>query len=244
MRRLRQAQPRRGFTLIELLVVIAIIAILAAILFPVFARAREKARQSSCLSNVKQLTLGFMMYVQDYDEMFPNAGYDTWWYGAVYGGNSRPRDPNQNWPAEIYPYVANRQIFRCPSLRKGDTNYVANAQLTSPGYFTTGDPASRPPLALGEIVKDCASVVLLADIGNYFTNYIPASMDWPYGPLGGEWYENPPAYDYTPGLHHNGGSNMGFTDGHAKWVKGPETYIITMTYNGITWNPTNLPDPW
>ncbi|MFO8079163.1 MAG: prepilin-type N-terminal cleavage/methylation domain-containing protein [Armatimonadota bacterium] len=85
-------KQRAGFTLIELLVVIAIIAILAAILFPVFARAREKARQSSCLSNVKQLNLGVMMYVQDYDETFPQ-GYvnsrpsvERWtWSGARYG---------------------------------------------------------------------------------------------------------------------------------------------------------------
>jgi prepilin-type N-terminal cleavage/methylation domain-containing protein len=101
---MRRRTVRSGFTLIELLVVIAIIAILAAILFPVFARAREKARQSSCLNNVKQLTLGFMMYAQDYDEWIrtaslPNdvhASYTTWFYG-------------------ISPYVANKQIFRCPN---------------------------------------------------------------------------------------------------------------------------------
>src|SRR5712671_1300821 len=94
---------RRAFTLIELLVVIAIIAILAAILFPVFAQAREKARQTSCLSNTKQMGLGIMMYVQDYDETFPPAYYY--------------RDPNQTssldstgieqWSGFIQPYVKN-----------------------------------------------------------------------------------------------------------------------------------------
>ena len=91
---------RRGFTLIELLVVIAIIAILAAILFPVFARAREKARQTSCLSNGKQLTLAFQMYAQDYDEVLP-----CYWYGDSVG----------YWCVVIYPYVKNEQIFVCPS---------------------------------------------------------------------------------------------------------------------------------
>ncbi|MDR3706666.1 MAG: DUF1559 domain-containing protein [Capsulimonadaceae bacterium] len=84
---------RRAFTLIELLVVIAIIAILAAILFPVFAKAREKARQASCQSNMKQLGIGFVQYVQDYDERFPAATY---------------------WGSQIYPYEKSTGVFKCP----------------------------------------------------------------------------------------------------------------------------------
>jgi prepilin-type N-terminal cleavage/methylation domain-containing protein/prepilin-type processing-associated H-X9-DG protein len=102
---------RRGFTLIELLVVIAIIAILAAILFPVFAQAREAARASSCLSNVKQLSLGMMMYVQDYDERFPNW---NWTFNCYGGNNGLPRDSSNFWTMAIYPYVKNTQIYRCP----------------------------------------------------------------------------------------------------------------------------------
>ena len=94
---------KRGFTLIELLVVIAIIAILAAILFPVFARAREKARQTSCLSNLKQLGLAWTMYAQDYDEQFP---FDA------YIGNPHPM-----LCTGLYPYVKNRNIFYCPSAQ-------------------------------------------------------------------------------------------------------------------------------
>src|SRR5437764_1424554 len=101
---------RKGFTLIELLVVIAIIAILAAILFPVFAQAREKARQTSCLSNLKQLGLGLMMYVQDYDETFPSAYMVTtqpppsgWWSTGLWF-----------WEQIAESYIKNYQIHLCP----------------------------------------------------------------------------------------------------------------------------------
>lgn len=118
---------RSGFTLIELLVVIAIIAILAAILFPVFAQAREKARATSCLSNNKQLGLGMAMYVEDYDETFP---YWSWWYSSDLGGgpynDGSPYGAGFNhwesiWFNAIYPYVKNGQIFTCPSTNDHST---------------------------------------------------------------------------------------------------------------------------
>jgi prepilin-type N-terminal cleavage/methylation domain-containing protein/prepilin-type processing-associated H-X9-DG protein len=102
---------RSGFTLIELLVVIAIIAILAAILFPVFAQAREKARQTSCLSNLKQVGLGVIMYVQDYDETMPPPFTGQ-------GGSADLTFANgsmMRWPHLVYPYIKNGQIFSCPS---------------------------------------------------------------------------------------------------------------------------------
>src|SRR4051812_39870731 len=101
---------RRGFTLIELLVVIAIIAILASILFPVFAQAREAARKTSCASNVRQLGTAFLMYVQDYDETFPQV---------TYSGEAGHTNPDNfgvfRWPWLVLPYIKNMEIYRCPS---------------------------------------------------------------------------------------------------------------------------------
>ena len=114
-----------GFTLIELLVVIAIIAILAAILFPVFARARENARRSSCLSNLKQLGLGFAQYVQDYDSQYPQPHTFTAYYGNADLGEVFPPDAlgagtetnrrRTSWAAAILPYVKSTQVYTCPS---------------------------------------------------------------------------------------------------------------------------------
>ena len=158
--------PKRGFTLIELLVVIAIIAILAAILFPVFAQAREKARQTSCLSNTKQLSLGFMQYVQDFDEHLPNAyaagngiggtaasgalgcplaagGRGTtfgqlggWMYYCDYAANGTGTNFD---PAQgsINPYTKNSQMFVCPSDSSGQKNSYAYNQLLVPTTVTT-----------------------------------------------------------------------------------------------------------
>ncbi len=123
---MRPRTTRTGFTLIELLVVIAIIAILAAILFPVFARAREKARQASCASNLKQLSLSLMQYAQDYDESFPDSyvlgpgprGYYGGWSITEYA-HRLYTDDTQTVLAGIGrildPYVKNSQVFRCPS---------------------------------------------------------------------------------------------------------------------------------
>ena len=98
----RPCRARNGFTLIELLIVIAIIAILASILFPVFARARENARRSSCMSNMKQLGLGLLQYTQDYDEKYPTALTDVGNFGIGWGG-------------KIYAYVKSAQVYKCPS---------------------------------------------------------------------------------------------------------------------------------
>ena len=111
---MRAERSPHGFTLIELLVVIAIIAILAAILFPVFAQAREKARQSTCLSNLKQLSMGVLMYVQDYDEQFPPPA------GLIYTspvGKSNCMECN-GWELLTKPYTKSDNIYLCPDWRR------------------------------------------------------------------------------------------------------------------------------
>ena len=166
--------PRRSaFTLIELLVVIAIIAILAAILFPVFAQAREKARGAACLSNSKQIGLGMMQYVQDYDEVYP----------GVWLGNEGPATEAYNWRFAIEPYVKSVQVFKCPSNRfgtdenywRGDfaanprkwypNNYVPNqAIMKQPGVPVTASNASwaGPSLSLAAIERS-ADTILIAE---------------------------------------------------------------------------------
>ncbi|MFQ6096707.1 MAG: DUF1559 domain-containing protein [Armatimonadota bacterium] len=218
-------QRVRGFTLIELLVVIAIIAILAAILFPVFARAREKAKQASCTSNVKQLMLGLLMYASDYDDKFPN-----YLWGEGNAGN-----PNSvTWWGSTYPYVKNVQIFACPASGRTDRpwavwmqrppwndpsvyiNYGYNEIIGNTGGGLNMSRLKRP--AETAVLADCSS----SWIGGYW-----ASGDRPFlrrvamaedpwgcgcGPQDGNYGPNP-----DDRARHSGGSNIGFADGHVKW---------------------------
>src|SRR5262249_29698705 len=113
-------KQRRAFTLIELLVVIAIIAILAAILFPVFSQARDKARQAACMSNLKQLGIAVLAYMQDYDERFPPSvvcvpGYNP---TGLFSVPTRYGNRGELWASIVQPYVKNVQIFSCPSAAR------------------------------------------------------------------------------------------------------------------------------
>jgi prepilin-type N-terminal cleavage/methylation domain-containing protein/prepilin-type processing-associated H-X9-DG protein len=187
---------RRGFTLIELLVVIAIIAILAAILFPVFAKAREKARQSSCLSNVKQLNLAFLQYAQDYDEQLPAGGAveTVAWPGGGTGYNS--------WPVRIYPYIKNSQAYNCPSATNAWNG-------TNSGALNIGYNVSLAPCALGTIVLPSETVLNGDTEGGSSYTFFAA------------WFAGatPPATSRGLSPRHNEGGNLGFVDGHAKWTK-------------------------
>ena len=155
-------RSRSAFTLIELLVVIAIIAILAAILFPVFAKAREKARQASCMSNEKQIGLGILQYVQDYDELYPSGGP-----GAVAAGV-----PGAGWAGAISAYVKAPQLFKCPD--DSTTGATANNATTYPVSFALNKFAAAQSQAvmaapastvLAYEVKGAVAYITLADEG-------------------------------------------------------------------------------
>lgn len=197
---------RRGFTLIELLVVIAIIAILAAILFPVFAKAREKARQTSCLSNVKQITLSLMQYLQDYDERLPDhCGQQT----------------ANCWAVSIFPYAKNSQVFECPSSNSLGTMGIWRDYANGPSH-------SFPiPRSYGwNLMLDCkkiatmtspAQTVLVADSDG--TGYIaPLHSCIGFTSLGATAACAKQYAGMSP--RHNEGMNLGFADGHSKWMGG------------------------
>lgn len=122
-------KAKRGFTLIELLVVIAIIAILAAVLLPVFAKAREKARQATCVSNEKQIGMALLQYVQDYDEVMPQS-----WFGPpISDGPSDPATGRYKWMDAVYPYIKSTAVFSCPSDPASASHpYIFYRNLTAP----------------------------------------------------------------------------------------------------------------
>ncbi len=191
---------RHGFTLIELLVVIAIIAILAAILFPVFARAREKARQTSCISNLKQLGLGILMYAQDYDETFPYFRLGNF-AGCGFGSG----DTGLTWKEEIFPYVKNTQVFICPSSQRGFCGGASSYITWYPtSYSWNCDVYSHwGPVTLGAL-KMPASLIGLAEGDGQWWRAFPGGCA---------------AFDPNGDPVHNGGQNCQFVDGHCKWEK-------------------------
>ena len=226
-----QFQNRRSaFTLIELLVVIAIIAILAAILFPVFARARENARKTSCLSNIKQIGLGFMQYTQDYDENFPLVSFPT---------------PADTWTTSMQPYLKSRQIFRCPSDSSAGWNAVPPTRLTSYGFnawmkagpITITPPSTTVPSYSNLArLQATAKVIILSELSDAATaDHFPTYC---WGAPAEATACPPGAWDATKGEataistgRHLEGFNNLYADGHAKWNKWSRVWYQTPTAN-------------
>lgn len=243
----------RGFTLIELLVVIAIIAILASILFPVFARARENARRASCQSNLKQLGLGILQYVQDYDERFPTS-YDLVTftaspstYVAVQDSNAsmpsrnyymaenpEANGNNRTWMDLIFPYVKSLQIYRCPSMdydiasaanRRAHYGYSVALSGHVEYGITYGRTANTSIAMAG--IQSPSQLLMLADFRSsrplYNTWYLPQLND-----LTSE--------TATP---HLDGGNITYADGHVKWQTRSTLRGLSATALSDFWDPRN-----
>jgi prepilin-type N-terminal cleavage/methylation domain-containing protein len=199
---------RQAFTLIELLVVIAIIAVLAAILFPVFASARERARAACCTSNTRQLAYAVLLYVQDYDEALPPTAL------------GQDDATTRLWPDLVAPYVLNDQVRRCPDDTRSRTNsYGLNERI----FADLTDPAglAQPVRTLASI-QTPAATVMLGDLGKEddFTTDRPDAykMTAPGTPL------NDPA-DARPAPRHFQRVNISWMDGHQKPLRLEQFYV-------------------
>jgi len=217
----RSSRKQVGFTLIELLVVIAIISILSAILFPVFARARENARRASCTSNLRQLGLGFLMYSQDYDERFSKVSSND--------DHSTTKCPVGNkqcslsWPVRTFPYVKNVQVYNCPSNpdKVWDGTVIGTSGSNSVSY---GYNYKFSGIALAACLYP-SQTIMLADTAGSSNYYLTE------------------AYSTSRYLsnRHLDGAVFAFADGHSKWMhislKSDNTPIYPTKANGIYWFP-------
>jgi prepilin-type N-terminal cleavage/methylation domain-containing protein/prepilin-type processing-associated H-X9-DG protein len=212
-----------AFTLIELLVVIAIIAILAAILFPVFAQARDKARGASCLSNTKQQALAFHMYVQDYDEIAVQIYYGDWSPCCEDRGGHFP------WPKQIMPYVKNKQVYTCPSLPSANWDtlrcaYDPSGQCREAYDFPSVIGYGLNPIISGKsiaVTQNPANTLAIVETRYYPPGHPSYNAAW--GWYGAQPpYGDPPDYPWSVWLtarRHQDGNNCSFMDGHSKFMR-------------------------
>jgi prepilin-type N-terminal cleavage/methylation domain-containing protein/prepilin-type processing-associated H-X9-DG protein len=226
-----------GFTLIELLIVIAIIALLAAILFPVFSRARENARRASCQSNLKQIGMAFTQYSQDYDERIP-----YWSYTYLQGVSTR----TQYWDETIYPYVKSIEVFRCPSApatigtswRMYATDGQPSAQVqyavntlnpqninsgTGAPFYYNSNKGQNPRLHIfgeggGTLNYNVPTIVQYESPSETIWSFC-ADVTGNTGWNTGYGLHNPLSATTTVAKRHFDGSNYLFADGHVKWYQ-------------------------
>lgn len=220
----------RGFTLIELLVVIAIISILAAILFPVFARARENARRSSCASNLKQISLGVLQYTQDYDEQFP-----------VHSATAAT-----GWVVQLGPYLKSTQIFQCPSDSNVDPTTPGNVGYTdyamnSMFLFIPPSPVTPRGLSLAAVTHPSLTVILCEDTDNASPGTNTVANFYATGNGNSHQGTAVTARLATfrgtsstgAAQRHLDGANFAFADGHVKWYRASSPIRSAAVYN---WN--------
>jgi prepilin-type N-terminal cleavage/methylation domain-containing protein/prepilin-type processing-associated H-X9-DG protein len=208
----------RGFTLIELLVVIAIIAILAAILFPVFAQAREKARAAACLSNTKQIALAVNMYVQDYDECTPGGCFAN--FGCAVDENGKTPGANFTalWP--LRPYIKSDQVLICPSItgwNRSDARPVKGSYASNRTAVADGNSLAsfdQPSITVGYVDN---FLPWLDDLAGYFVHCRLGHNPfcWNYAASGCA----PTSCGTARTDWHTEGVNCVYIDGHAKWSK-------------------------
>jgi prepilin-type N-terminal cleavage/methylation domain-containing protein/prepilin-type processing-associated H-X9-DG protein len=209
-------KSKRGFTLIELLVVIAIIAILAAILFPVFAQAREKARQTSCASNLKNLGTAILLYTQDFDESFPLAAYVT------------PSFDVLTWHDLTDPYARNTNIWHCPSssVQKADgngkitTHFGYNAlYLTTVGIDIAGTYLDHKGVSLASVDHPTDTLMLVDARRSFASSWCGDDGKFLLPP------SQPDTHCWgRPNPLHSEGSNVLWLDGHMKWLQPAQFY--------------------
>ena len=209
----RPPRRRSAFTLIELLVVIAIIAILAAILFPVFQSVRERARATACLSNQKQIGLASMMYSEDNDEALLNYYYEEF-----------KKTPNQGyWPNRLYPYLSTRAVVICPSRVKlpDAATQIADDQAGLTGYGLAYPFPGSGYFSMPQFQSPAQHIYLMDGIGTgsisaaeVYKAYVNLPYDLHIPKLPADNY----VYHASPDPRHNGRVNVIFLDGHAKAI--------------------------